>query len=65
MNVSGLDVHKSRCWVHIRGENGMILETVIDRDPRGLEALAKLYTKYEVELVVMESTNTYWIPIYR
>ena len=57
--------HKSRCWVHIRDEGGIVLETTIVRDLGGLEALVKLYEKHEVEKVVMESTSTYWIPIYR
>ena len=55
MKGCGLDVHKSRCWVHIRDGGGLVLETTITRDPGGLEALAKLYEKHEVEKVDISS----------
>ncbi len=65
MKVCGLDVHKSRCWVHIRDENGVICETTFLRTPEGLETLYTLVSDHQVTKIVMESTNSYWLPIYR
>jgi transposase len=65
MKVCGLDVHKSRCWVHIRDENGIIHESTFSRTPEGLETVHKLLSDHQVNKIVMESTNSYWLPIYR
>ncbi|MHA2330051.1 MAG: IS110 family RNA-guided transposase, partial [Candidatus Hodarchaeales archaeon] len=65
MKVCGLDVHKSRCWVHIRDENGVICETTFSRTPEGLETIHNLLSDHQVTKTVMESTNSYWLPIYR
>jgi transposase len=65
MKVCGLDVHKSRCWVHIRDENGVICETTFSRTPEGLETIHNLLSDHQVTKIVMESTNSYWLPIYR
>ena len=65
MKVCGIDVHKSRCWVHIRDENGVLHESTFIRDPEGLETIYELLLKYQVNKVIMESTNSYWLPIYR
>lgn len=65
MNVCGLDVHKSRCWVHIQDENGVLHKSSILRTPEGLEKLQQILHEHQTSKVIMESTNTYWIPIYR
>lgn len=65
MIVSGLDVDKSRVWVHVLDEKGNTLfATDVARDHIGLTKLQRYMVKYHVTKVVMESTSTYWMPIH-
>jgi len=66
ISISGLDIHKSRVWVHVLDHKGNeISERIVNRDPAGLETLQQLYQTLKTEKVVMESTSSYWIPVYR
>lgn len=65
MKVYGLNVHKSRCWVHIRNEDEILKECSISWTPEGLENFQQILHDQQVTRMVMESSNMYWIPIYR
>lgn len=65
MIVSGLDVDKSRVWVHVLDEKGNSLFVAdVARNHVGLTKLRRYMVRYHVTKVVMESTSTYWIPIH-
>ena len=66
ITVIGIDVHKILLWVHIKDEKGNdIFKSEIRRNPKGLQSLYRLCQQYHVEKAVMESTSTYWYPVYQ
>ena len=65
ITVIGIDVHKILLWVHIKDEKGNdIFKSKFRRNPKGLQSLKKLCQQYQVDKVIMESTSTYWYPVY-
>jgi transposase len=65
MYVCGIDVHKIHLWVHIKDAKGTdVFSTTVRRDPKGLQTLKSICQQYQVSMVIMESTSTYWKAIY-
>ena len=63
--VCGLDVHKDSVFLCILCETGEIIERVFGVLTFELEEMCQLMRSYEVDVVTMESTSVYWIPIWR
>ncbi|NIQ04180.1 MAG: IS110 family transposase [Candidatus Korarchaeota archaeon] len=66
MNVCGIDVHKIHLWVHIKDDKGNdVFATTFRRNPKGLQSLKRLCQQNHVSKAIMESTSTYWKPVYQ
>ncbi len=63
--VSGLDVHKSIILMCILKENGEKIIQEFSTLTQDVEKMRELLKENEVEVVGMESTGIYWIPIWR
>ena len=63
--VCGLDVHKDTVYLCILCSDGEIVEKVFGVLTFQLRNMRRLMQSYGVTEVTMESTATYWIPIWR
>ena len=63
--VCGLDVHKDTVYLCILCETGEIFENVYGVLTCELKNMCREMRRREVTEVTMESTATYWIPIWR
>lgn len=64
-SVCGLDVHKDSVYLCILSEDGELIEKVFGVLTFQLHQMRDLLLAHHVEEVSMESTNVYWIPIWR
>jgi transposase len=65
IKVCGLDIHKDRIFMTVLSTNGKVQHKEFSTLTPDIEVIRDLLMEEGVQLIAMESTGIYWIPVWR